>query len=254
MSKELEAYYNKFNEDKRLLSRHGQVEYRITMKYIHQFLEQMHNPKILEVGAGTGRYCVSLANEGYDVSAIELVKSNLGTLKAKKSSVKAFQGNAIDLHRFDDESFDCTLVLGPLYHLKEKKQRIQALQEAKRVTKKNGIVMVAYVMNDYSVIQHAFIDGHILECLDQLDDQFQIHSSKDLYYRTRLEAIDELNKIVGLKRELIVAPDGPTDYLRPVINKMSDEEFEIFIRYVESISQRKECLGASSHILDILRI
>ena len=78
-SMDLNAYYNKFNEEKRLLSRHGQVEYRITMKAIHKYLEKMNNPEIIEVGAGTGRYCVSLSNEGYNVSAIELVKSNLGT-------------------------------------------------------------------------------------------------------------------------------------------------------------------------------
>ena len=189
-SMDLNAYYNKFNEEKRLLSRHGQVEYRITMKAIHKYLEKMNNPKIIEVGAGTGRYCVSLSNEGYNVSAIELVKSNLGTLKAKKSKVKAYLGNAIDLYRFQDESFDCTLVLGPLYHLKTEEEQIQALLEAKRITKENGVIMVAYVLNDYSVIQHAFIEGKIMECLDELDDQFQIHSKIDLYNRVRLETVN----------------------------------------------------------------
>ncbi len=252
VSMDLNAYYNKFNEEKRLLSRHGQVEYRITMKAIHKYLEKMNNPEIIEVGAGTGRYCVSLSNEGYNVSAIELVKSNLGTLKAKKSKVKAYLGNAIDLHRFQDESFDCTLVLGPLYHLKTEEEQIQALLEAKRITKENGVIMVAYVLNDYSVIQHAFIEGKIMECLDELDDQFQIHSKIDLYNRVRLETVNELNEKAGLKSIERIAVDGPTDYLRPVINKMSEEEFEIFIQYVDAISHREELMGASSHILDIL--
>ncbi len=253
MTTKLEAYYNKFNEEKRLLSRHGQVEFAVTMKYIHRYLEQYENPKIIEIGAGTGRYCVSLANEGLDVYAVELVKSNLGTLKAKKSSVKAFQGNAIDLHRFEDESFDMTLVLGPLYHLKTKEEQIQALKEAKRITKKSGVIMVAYVMNDYSVIQHAFMDGFIMESLNDLDESFHIRSPKDLYNRVRLEDIDELNREAGLERIQIIAPDGPTDYLRPVINKMKEEEFEIFIQYVESIAERMDCMGASSHTVDILK-
>ena len=81
-------YYNKFNEEKRLDSRHGLVEFTVSMHVIHQFLEKMDNPKILDIGAGTGKYSVALANEGYDVTAVELVKSNLGTLKAKKSTVK----------------------------------------------------------------------------------------------------------------------------------------------------------------------
>ena len=111
---ELEEYYNKFNEEKRLNSRHGRVEFITSMKYIHDCLGSLMNEKqlddeyfpsdaegveadnrvlnlasdekmlrhikairsqikILDVGAGTGRYSVPLAEEGYDVPALELV-------------------------------------------------------------------------------------------------------------------------------------------------------------------------------------
>ena len=56
-------------------------------------------------------------NEGYDVTAVELVKYNLGILKQKGSSVKAYQGTALNLKRFEDNSFDLTLLFGPMYHL-----------------------------------------------------------------------------------------------------------------------------------------
>ena len=52
---ELEKYYNKFNEDKRLTRRHGRVEFITSMKYIHKYLEGMKEARILDVGAGTGR-------------------------------------------------------------------------------------------------------------------------------------------------------------------------------------------------------
>lgn len=107
MSK-LENYYGKFCEDKRLLSRHGQVEYTTSMKYIHKYLKPEN--RILDIGAGTGRYSVALSNEGYQVDAIELVKYNLGVLKAKKSNVKAYQGTALDLSRYQDNTFDITLI------------------------------------------------------------------------------------------------------------------------------------------------
>ena len=66
------------------------------MKYIHEYLGGDTTKKILDIGAGTGKYSVALAEEGYDVSAVELVKHNLGLLKAKNSSVKAYQGNALN--------------------------------------------------------------------------------------------------------------------------------------------------------------
>ena len=86
---ELEQYYNKFNEEKRLNSRHGQVEFITSMRYIHKYLDRLEESKkpeeikILDIGAGTGRYSIPLAEEGYDVTAVELVKHNLGRLKQK---------------------------------------------------------------------------------------------------------------------------------------------------------------------------
>ena len=107
MSKELVNYYNKFCEEKRLARKHGNVEFVTSMKYIHKYLEQLPDEaKILDVGAGTGRYSVALAKEGYDVTAVELVKYNLGILKQKGSLVKAYQGDARKLKRFSDDSFD----------------------------------------------------------------------------------------------------------------------------------------------------
>ena len=60
---ELEKYYNKFNEEKRLNSRHGQVEFITSMKYIHEYLADDTSKKILDIGAGTGRYSVPLSEE-----------------------------------------------------------------------------------------------------------------------------------------------------------------------------------------------
>ena len=96
----LEEYYNSRDEEKRLLSQHGQVEYLTTMKYIHECLSDLVSPGILEVGAGTGRYSIALAKEGYSVTAVELVPHNLDVLRSKLDGtepITVMQGNALDL-------------------------------------------------------------------------------------------------------------------------------------------------------------
>lgn len=262
---ELEAHYNKFNEDKRLLRRRGQVEFRTSMKYIHEYLELIKSEngieknedlKILDIGAGTGRYSIEFANEGYDVSAVELVKHNLGVMKAKSDKVKAFLGNALNLKRFEDGEFDATLLFGPMYHLYNFEDKLKALNEAKRVTKKGGIIFVAYLMNEYGVITYGFKEGNFSECVKdgRLNEDFHcVSTPKDLYDYMRLEDIAALNEAADLKREKIVAADGPADYLRPVINAMSEEEFEMFIKYHLSTCERMDLMGASAHTVDILR-
>lgn len=271
----LEEYYNKFNEEKRLNSRHGQVEFRTSMKYIHEAVDSVKQAladgthrnsdttaisnadiKILDIGAGTGRYSVALAEEGFDVTAVELVKYNLGILKQKNSSVKAMQGNALNLKKLADNTFDVTLLFGPMYHLFGSDDKQKALLEAKRVTKPGGIILVAYCMNEYSVITYAFKERHALECMEQgrFSDTFQTLSMPEhLYDYMRIEDINALNKASGLARIKIISPDGAANYIRPFLNQLSDEEFELFIQYHISTCERMDLIGAGAHTLDILK-
>ena len=256
---ELELYYNKFNEEKRLDSRHGQVEFITSMKYIHKYLDQMDKPKseirILDVGAATGRYSVPLSDEGYDVTAVELVKHNLARLKAKGSAVKAYQGNAMKLKRFEDNSFDAVLVFGPMYHLHEREEKLKALSEAKRVTRPGGIIFVAYIMNEYSVITYAIKEKHIKEAVEtgMLDESFHCtKTANELYSFVRTEDIASLNEEIGLKRMQVVAADGAANYIRPFLNALDEDEFKYYIEYHLSTCEREDLLGASGHLVDIL--
>ena len=79
-----------------------------------------------------------------------------------------------------------------------------------------------------------------------------ITNEQDLYSYVRLSDINKLNELCGIKREKIIAVDGATDYIRPIINKMTEEEFKIYLDYQMSICELPELIGASSHTLDIL--
>lgn len=261
----LEEYYNKFNEEKRMDSRHGQVEFITTMKYIHEAIDLIKSEKniknnndisIMDIGAGCGCYCIPLADEGYDVSAVELVRHNLGRIKAKSDKVKAKQGNAINLKKYANDTFDITFLFGPMYHLFTKEDKIKALSEALRITKKNGIVLIAYCMNEYGVIMYGLKEHNMIACNEEnrfTEDFKTISTEKHLFDYMRLENINELNEICNAHRIKIIAADGPANYIRPELKKMTDEEFNLFMKYHLSICERADLIGASAHTVDILR-
>lgn len=260
-----EMYYNKFCEDKRLDTRHGQMEFRVTYKYIQEYLARIMEErayserselKLLDIGAGTGRYSVPLSEEGYEVTAIELVKYNLGILKRKKSNVIAMQGNALRLKKLQKDTYDFTLLFGPMYHLLTKEEKLQALSEAKRVTKPGGYIFVAYIMNDYAFLMYAIQENRINECMEKgrlTEDFHTLPDEESLYDFVRLEDIDFFNESVGLTREKIISPDGPANYMRPFVNRLDERGFEALVQYQMATCERLDLIGAGAHTVDILR-
>ena len=75
----LTNYYERYDENGRLISKHGMVEYLTTMKYVEKYLKP--NMRVLEIGAATGRYSHALAQKGYRVDAVELVEHNIEIFK-----------------------------------------------------------------------------------------------------------------------------------------------------------------------------
>ena len=134
--------------------------------------------------------------------------------------------------------------------------KIKALSEAKRIVKENGLIFISYYMNEYAIITHGFMENTIKEDIKNnlIDYNFHITPNEDdLYSMVRLEDINYYKDTLNLKRVKILSQDGPTDYLRKIINKMDEETFEIYYKYHLSICEREELLGASSHVLDILK-
>ena len=255
----LEEYYSNYNEEGRLLSRHGQVEYRTTMKYIRESLAGIPEPSILEIGAGTGRYSVTLAKEGFRVTAVELIGHNLNQLKAKLDGtepITALQGNALDLSFLTDSSFDLTMLLGPMYHLYTRGDKLRALSEAVRVTKPGGRILVAYCMNEPTIVEYVFGMNqlHELLALNMLTSDWHcISEPKDLFELVRTEDIASLDAALPVERLKLVATDGATNFKRSLIDAMDDETFARWMDYHFAVCERQDLIGASHHTLDILR-
>lgn len=256
--KALTEYYSGYDEEGRLLSRHGSVEYLTTMRYIEKYL--MPGMRVLEIGAATGRYSHALARKGWQVDAVELVEHNIEIFKEKTQlgeNVTIRQGNAKDLSFFDDETFDITLLLGPMYHLFTVEEQRQALSEAIRVTKKGGVVFAAYCGNEATMVQYCFGKGMIRDArLRSLIDPVTFKASSDpaeLFQLYRREDIDELMEGFAVQRLHYVGVDMATNYMRPEIDAMDDELFGLYLQYHFAICERSDLVGASHHILDVFR-
>lgn len=254
----LTQFYSNYDEEGRLLSRHGSVEYLTTMRYIEKYLRP--GMRILEIGAATGRYSHALARMGYRVDAVELVQHNIDIFLEKTQPgehISIRQGNAKDLSFIPDESYDIVLLLGPMYHLFTVVEQRQALLEAIRVTKTGGILFTAYCGNDATMVQYCFGRGMLREeKYKKLVDPVTFKASSDpaeLFELYRKEDIDALMADFSTERLHFVGTDMATNYMRPCIDEMDDELFELYLRYHFCICERADMVGVSHHILDVQR-
>ncbi|MGI6254437.1 MAG: class I SAM-dependent methyltransferase [Acutalibacter sp.] len=254
----LEEYYQDYDEDGRLLTRHGRVEYLTTMKYIQKYLRP--GMKVLEIGAGTGRYSHALAQKGYSVDAVELIQHNIQVFRQKTQPgepVTITQGNALDLSSFASDTYDITLLLGPMYHLFTKEDQRQALSEAIRVTKVRGVLYAAYCMGDASVLTYGFLRGAIYDILEKCmvdPETFDTFSNPwDIFELYRKEDIDRLREGFPVTQLHFVATDGYANHMRERLEQMEDAMYDLYVKYHLATCERPDMVGYSHHTLDIFR-
>ena len=244
----------KHKEELRLERRHGVVEFTTTMHYIHKYLHA--GDRVLDIGAGCGNYTIALMDEGYEVDAVELVKRNIDVMLQRCPAASVRKADARDLSFIADASYDVTLLLGPMYHLMNENDKLKALAEAQRVTRPGGTILVAYLMNDYSIVSYCFAQNRMadLRAKGFVDEDFHVQTPEgELYDYIRLEDATRMNDALGLKRLTVFTPDGPTDYIRYELNRMTDDNFALYLQYVQSIAERPDLIGAAAHIVDVLQ-
>lgn len=256
----LNEFYSHYDEDGRLSKKHGSVEFLTTMRYIGQYIKP--GDRVLEVGAGTGRYSHALARQGYTVDAVELIGHNIDVFQNNTQpgeNISITQGNALDLSAFSDNTYDITLLLGPLYHLYTTDDKRQALREAIRVTRPGGVIFAAYVISDGCLLDEGFLRGNINVAeyvkTGLLDGEtFAAKSEpKDLFELVRKEDVDELMRDFPTTRLHYVASDGCALLLRDAIDAMDDDAFALYLNYHFATCERADLLGVTSHALDVFR-
>lgn len=255
----IEKFYKEICiEDERLTKdKMHKIEFITTTNYIEKYLKP--GDRILEIGAGTGAYSLYYANKGYKVDAIELSKSNVEVFKSKITKdldVNVIQGNAVDLSVYKDNTFDITLCLGPLYHLFKEEETTLAIKEAIRVTKPGGKIYLAFILFDLTMLTWGFKEKNVYENYGenkQISENFKPNNAEELIFNMRyFEDVKKLIKSFNLKTINYVATDGIGRVIKDEINQMSEEEYNLYIKYHLSICEREDLIGYSGHILAIL--
>ena len=246
-------FYKRYAEEERLTqSKVGKVEFLTNIYYIEKYIRS--GDKILDIGAGTGEYSLYFSGKGYQVSALELFEKNIEVFRRKidpNDSIDLVQGNALDLSRYDDETFDIVLVFGPLYHLHNDEDKLKCIQEAKRVCKKNGKIFFAFISNDIVVLtmQQEYADYLLHGAYDK--ETFQLYDYPFVFHT--LERCRDILRAGNIRIQNEVASDGISELLKDMIERMDEESYRQYFRYHLYLCEKKECLGMSNHLLFIGR-
>ena len=251
------SFYEKADENSRLQRTiHGRLEYKTTMAYIHRYSET--NTKILEIGAGTGRYSIALAKEGMTVAAVELLENNLAVLKENSKdlgNLRSYQGDATVLHCFADDTFDLTLSLGPMYHLYEPDEVDKAINEAIRVTKPGGVIMFAF-LSVFGIMYANYFNGNwAVGQEENFTDDYKIkHFKEQLFTGYDITEFEDLFRDKPVEWITTAGTDGIVEAIEDRSDfSIPDNDFDAFAAWYLAFAEKRELLGCTNHLLYICK-
>lgn len=156
-------YYNQFDEWGRL--EREPIEFQVNWHYMKKYLPK--EGAVLDNGAGPGKYSMELAREGHRVTLTDLTPRLVDLAESKavelglRDAFDDFQtADATHLSNLESNRFDAALMLGPLYHLQDEKDRIKAVEELHRVTKRDGVVFVAFMPRSKHILSSLQAPGN----------------------------------------------------------------------------------------------
>jgi len=265
LNSEAAAHYGEGYEHERLKTPHGRLEFDRSKDIISRNL--FNAPaKILDLGGGTGHYSFWLANQGFEVHLVDVMESHIETAK---KVVQYFSLASITVGdargtKFPDESFDVVLLFDPLYHLIQKRDRIKALEEAKRVLKPGGRLMAVCISKYASLMdgfQSRFIeDPYFRTIVDQdlIDGQHRNPDNHPHYFTTT-----KFHEPTEFQREIeeagffdikLHAVEGFGSQLADLETHLNDEGRKaILYDYLRLVESEPSLLGSSPHLIAVAR-
>lgn len=255
----IKNYYNDYDEDNRLIKDNSHsIEFITTTKYLDKYVSK--GDKVLEVGAATGRYSFYFAENGCDVTALELSEKHVDIMKNKLTNtslnMEAVQGNALDLSRFEDASYDSILCLGPIYHLTKEEDRIECIKQCLRVLKPGGLIAVAYISkfaHFTDMVKRNKEDINDLGLQNIVKTGVESNDHDACFYFSTYDDIEKLMSDNKIKKTVHIATDGIADLLRGSINSFTDKEFDLWMQYHLDTCENANLIGYSKHCLYIGR-
>lgn len=265
---EVRAHYADGYEARRLVRGAGRPELLRTRELIMRYLPPA--PAIvLDIAGGPGVYATWLARLGYSVHLIDVLPLHVELARQASDRqpeaplASALVGDARALP-FADESAGLVLLLGPLYHLTERADRIQTLREARRVVRPGGVVLAATISRYASTLDGMFrgyLDDPAFVAIvqrDLVDGQHRNPTNHPDYFTTAYfhhpsEPRTEMEE-AGLRHEATLAVEGPAWLAAQVEAHWEDATYrQRILDIVRQIEGEPSLLGMSAHLLAVGR-
>jgi ubiquinone/menaquinone biosynthesis C-methylase UbiE len=246
----------------------GRLEYLRTRELLARYLPPAP-ASVLDVGGGAGVYALPLAREGYSVHLIDAV--GLHVEQAREASalqpdapLAGAQGGDARRLVWSDESVDAVLLLGPLYHLTSRVDRLQALHEAYRVVRPGGVVAAAAISrfaSTYDGLLRGFLEDPMFQEIVERDLREGQHRNPTgraewfttAYFHLPEELRNEATE-AGLSVEALVGVEGPAWILPDLDSWLEDpQRRSTLLETIGRVETEASLLGATAHILVVGR-
>lgn len=268
LPEEIQRYYELGLEADRLSTAVGELERVRTQEIIQRYLPDPPSI-ILDVGGGPGTYACWLAERGYEVHLVDPVPLHLeqawaaSTRQAPSPIASIHLGDARRL-AFADACAQVVLLLGPLYHLTRRRERISALQEAHRVLERGGLLFAVGISRFASTLA-GLIEGHFQDPAfieiakqDLADGQHRNPTRKASYFTTSFfHHPSELKAEVreaGFSLESLLSVEGAAVFLQDLEAQWEDHgQRETILDAVRWLEDEPSLLGLTGHLAVIGR-